>query len=198
VECTSDEDCDDGNDCTDDSCSDDGTGRVCEYEFNTGPCDDGDPCTGPDVCDGAGSCTGGASLPSWYGDGDEDGFGNPDDVECSETAPSGYVDNDDDCCDSEALANPDQTDFFEDEYECSDTGEVVPSWDYDCDTVEERRWTDAGRCQVESYGVCSEVTGWTGDAIPACGTAGTWLDECDWGSGGCVPLTTSARIQECR
>jgi len=192
VDCTSDGDCDDGNVCTDDHCTGDGT---CEYEANSDPCDDGDPCTGPDACE-MGRCTGGDALPSWYADGDGDGYGNPDDVQCSNSAPEGYVDNQEDCCDSELMANPDQTEFFAEEYHCIDTGEVVSSWDYDCDTMEERRWEDVGRCEIGSFGVCSGVPGWQ-ESVPGCGSAGTWIEDCDWGSYGCVPSETTSRVQEC-
>lgn len=51
--CTNPEDCDDGNPCTDDSCTD----NLCVYTHNTDPCDDGDVCTMEDTCD-QGVCSG--------------------------------------------------------------------------------------------------------------------------------------------
>ncbi|MCR9094733.1 MAG: M20/M25/M40 family metallo-hydrolase [bacterium] len=51
--CTADPECDDGNACTDDVCTD----GFCANAPNTAPCDDGVSCTGNDVCSG-GSCSG--------------------------------------------------------------------------------------------------------------------------------------------
>ncbi len=51
-ECQLDEDCDDGNDCTDDVCN----GSLCEHDDNDGPCDDGVFCNGDDSCS-EGACT---------------------------------------------------------------------------------------------------------------------------------------------
>ncbi len=49
--CANDADCDDGNSCTDDSCSPE---QVCTTTPNSAPCEDGDPCTTGEVCsDGA-------------------------------------------------------------------------------------------------------------------------------------------------
>ncbi len=47
--------CDDGNPCTDDTCSSYSTG--CSHQSNSLPCDDGDPCTINDTCSN-GSCKG--------------------------------------------------------------------------------------------------------------------------------------------
>ncbi|MEM9175956.1 MAG: M20/M25/M40 family metallo-hydrolase [Myxococcota bacterium] len=51
--CTADPQCDDGNACTEDTCS----AGFCESIPNAAPCDDGVACTGGDVCVG-GSCAG--------------------------------------------------------------------------------------------------------------------------------------------
>ena len=50
--------CDDGNDCTDDSCDPD---SGCVSTNNTAPCDDGNECTTDDTC-GDGTCNGGLPL----------------------------------------------------------------------------------------------------------------------------------------
>lgn len=55
-ECIVHEGCDDGNGCTDDRCSGDGSSS-CVHTPNTAPCDDGDPCTTVDRCVG-GACVG--------------------------------------------------------------------------------------------------------------------------------------------
>ena len=52
-ECQDDDDCDDGNVCTDDVCNE----GVCEHTNNTADCDDGNLCTENDVCQN-GVCTG--------------------------------------------------------------------------------------------------------------------------------------------
>lgn len=52
--CVADEDCDDGNICTDDSCSAD---KVCEHKNNVLACDDQDLCTQDDTCT-EGVCSG--------------------------------------------------------------------------------------------------------------------------------------------
>jgi len=51
--CSVDEDCDDGDPCTDDAC----VAGSCEHSANAVPCDDGDPCTAGDTC-ADGSCAG--------------------------------------------------------------------------------------------------------------------------------------------
>src|SRR5512138_770884 len=57
-ECTEAAHCDDGNDCTTDSCD----AGVCAHVNNTGPCDDGVYCNGADACSG-GSCSVHAGMP---------------------------------------------------------------------------------------------------------------------------------------
>jgi len=52
-------DCDDGNDCTLDSCDPD---SGCLHENKVGPCDDGNPCTANDICVN-GICVGGEFVP---------------------------------------------------------------------------------------------------------------------------------------
>jgi len=95
------EECDDGNDLDDDGCTtaclfschpsdgcaqDDNecvshectaveNGMMCAPVPVEGACDDGDDCTGPDVCTD-GVC-GGAGLPVWYRDADNDSYGDP-------------------------------------------------------------------------------------------------------------------------
>jgi hypothetical protein len=54
-ECTGNEDCDDENPCTDDSCVD----AACVRTNNTATCSDGDGCTSEDTC-AEGACVGGA------------------------------------------------------------------------------------------------------------------------------------------
>jgi len=85
--------CEDGNECTDDSCigpgGDAGTG--CNHSFNTGPCDDGDSCTSGDMCS-SGACQPQANITSCT---DDDGCcpsncNESSDNDCS-SLPEGYV-----------------------------------------------------------------------------------------------------------
>ena len=56
LSCSTNADCDDGNECTDDLCS----GGNCSNSANAAPCDDGDACTTGDAC-GGGVCGGTAA-----------------------------------------------------------------------------------------------------------------------------------------
>jgi hypothetical protein len=183
--------CTDRNDCTDDSCD---PSSGCVFTPHTRSCDDGDPCTTGDVCDGAGGCSG-TGLPVWYRDADDDGYGDPGDHVCASTAPSGYVGNDDDCCDSDHRVNPAHTTFLYFSYTC---GSGSPSFDWNCDGVEERQHTVMGSCTTATDGSCVTTQGWI-SSIPGCGVLGTWLGGCISGSGtSCSPGATTSRTQMCR
>lgn len=56
--CHNDSECSDDNPCTDNTCIEGGSGRLCHSSYNTSFCDDGDPCTEGDHCDGIGFCAG--------------------------------------------------------------------------------------------------------------------------------------------
>ena len=111
------------------------------YVDNDRDCDDTDPNIHPDaveVCDGVdNNCDGeideGVRLP-FYRDADGDGFGDPDDVVWACSPPEGYVDNDEDCDDTDADVHPDAV-------------EVCDGFDNNCDgvtdgpgSVGERNW----------------------------------------------------------
>jgi len=86
------------------------------YVADNSDCDDGDAAVNPaaaeicngidDDCDGT-TDVGATDEPSWYADGDGDGFGDAGSstTACSQT--TGYVDDDSDCDDSDATVNPD-------------------------------------------------------------------------------------------
>jgi cysteine-rich repeat protein len=186
--------CNDRNPCTDDSCD---PTSGCVFAPNTDPCDDGDPCTDPDACSG-GTCTG-TPLPLWYYDGDSDAYGDAARSICAASAPTDYVGNDDDCCDSEPTVNPAQTSYFIHPYTCiSDP----PSFDYNCDTVPEPHWTSIASCVWDSTsGTCVQTLGWIvgpGVGPPACGVTGTWMGGCMISTGMCSIGASTTRVQECR
>jgi len=187
--------CDDSDACTDDAC--DTSSHTCSHETIT--CSDSDDCT-VDGCDSSTGCTF-TSLPDWYLDGDDDGYGSPlAESVCAETAPTGYVDNDDDCCDAYPIVRPNQTAYFVEPYSCPGGTTTHPTHDYNCDGVEERRYTVAGYCDTGMGGACSVHEGWAGDSIPGCGSTGDWLVSCamDSGGGGCLPSAGRSQIQTCR
>ena len=183
--------CHDGNACTTDSCN---PATGCVFTNNTTPCEDGNPCTTPDRCAG-GTCVAGPGLPVWYRDADDDNFGDPASTPvCAASEPSGYTDNNDDCCDSNANVRPDQTSYFASSYLCGSGG--APSFDYNCNGVAERRWTATGGGCRWIVTTCEETIGWQGGggSAPACGVTGTWVTGCD---GSCRVIGES-RAQSCR
>ena len=89
------------------------------YTSDTSDCDDADPLANPfgfEVCDGVDNdCDGSIDEASeydgtlWYRDVDGDGYGNPAVSQVACVAPVGFVDNDDDCNDSNSAVSPDGT-----------------------------------------------------------------------------------------
>ena len=179
--------CDDGNPCTDDRCD---PVRGCVWTPNSAACDDGDPCSTGDTCrDGA--CRPSSILPSWHPDEDGDTYGDPAAAVCTDEAPAGHVADGRDCCDTDGNVHPDQTVWFPAPRDCGD----VVSFDYDCDGVEEPRWTDTGGgCSISGLD-CLSTLGWEGTGVPACGSTARWVQ-------GCLVVTCIAsivnRTQECR
>jgi hypothetical protein len=145
------------------------------YVADDSDCDDGDSGAHPgasETCDGADNdCDGSvdeadaADAPTWYGDGDGDGYGHPGLTQRACTAPSGYVPDSSDCDDGDAAIHPgagevcngddDDCDGLIDDDDGGVTGTSTWYRDQDGDG-----YGDAGR----SSGACSAPAGYVADA----------------------------------
>ena len=86
------------------------------YTEQLGDCDDADTLVFPgalEFCDGKdNNCDGDTDegetpdSPTWYEDGDEDGYGDPNSTQNTCNQPSGYVSNSDDCNDNQQTVHP--------------------------------------------------------------------------------------------
>jgi cysteine-rich repeat protein len=72
-------------------------------------------------------------------------------------------------------------------------------YDYDCDGVEERRYTDLwSGCRLDPGGTsCSGTAGWTGTTVPVCGGTGDY-QACGYRAGRCVIALSRDRRQTCQ
>lgn len=131
----------------------------------------GDQDAGDTTTDAEGSSTGegststddGCRLVTYYLDVDGDGFGNPDDaIESCDPVGAYSTTDDSDCCDLDAVANPDYG--TELEYTIfSDEATACGDWDFDC-SGEEEQWVE--HCG-EDPGVCASW--WYACPPPPCG-----------------------------
>ncbi len=124
-------------------------------------------------------------LSTFYRDADRDGFGDRTLTRQACSAPAGYVDNPDDCADSDDRAHPGQTQYF-------DSPRPDGSFDFNCNGRVERAYEDArgqhpveealpvGRCTV----ACPRAPLWV-DTLPPCGTTASYW-ECTYPSGICM------------
>ena len=113
---------------------------------------------------------------TYYYDGDQDGFGNPNRSVSACEPPPGHVDNHQDCADDDPRAFPGQKQFFS-------TPRPDGSFDFDCDGQSSVRLTVRAFCEEkpENRG-CSSASGWDlkpSQRIPNCGEAADWAwNEC--------------------
>ena len=137
-----------------------------------------------------------------YEDQDGDSYGNPGTDTERNSCQSGEVQNDNDCYDQNAEANPDQTSFF-----AEDRGDG--SFDYNCDGASEKQYTktykyescvrrDTGSgydCKFDNPDNVSK--GWE-KSVPDCGKSGNYhttvscKGECP--KGGTPPFDTGKRV----
>ena len=152
--------------------------RPVDHVDNDQDCDDGDFDISPDadeVCDGGvdNDCNGvaddrdsGVVDPlTWYVDDDDDGYGDPDaPTTAACVAPSGYVEDDTDCDDSDHTVHPTRFDFDDDkDNDCDtsideDVGSETTTHDSDIQTV----WnTHCTRCHGSSGGLSLTSSAWS-------------------------------------
>lgn len=99
----------------------------------------------------------------------------------------GFSPNNADCSDSDANARPGQANFF------TVPRRLTGGFDYNCNGVEEQRFTEPfGGCFF-IQGECEMENGWTGP-VPACGQSGNYR-SC---TGTCGGSTVSTVTQACR
>ncbi|MCB9760004.1 MAG: FG-GAP repeat protein [Alphaproteobacteria bacterium] len=120
------------------------------YVLTDGDCDDAEPLSNPgevEVCDALDNdCDGtvdnddAADALTWYADADSDGYGDPNGSATACSQPSGYVADDTDCDDAQALSNPGEI-------------EVCDTLDNDCDgTVDNDTAVDASTWYADADG----------------------------------------------
>jgi len=222
-------DCDDADTCTSDSCEaatgcvntlidGDGDGYAVDTCTTGGlmgdDCDDSSSSVypgAPELCDTIdndcnGSVDDGTVTVTCLRDSDGDGYGNPDSTMDACTCPTGYIppraDGRTDCQDRLVDVNQGQTMYFANDY-CSDPIRVClgggDTYDYDCDGVEEPRWTSTSRSSCLSFD-CRD--GWTGSAVPACGASAQFRDCSSVilpsGLRDCIVSFLGTRVQECQ
>ena len=76
---------------------------------------------------------------------------------------------------------------------------LTKSWDYDCNGIEEQRYTkmNTKACSTATTLVgCVGLPGWTGATPPACGASATYR-TCTWSNNACMG-TDAPKTQECR
>ena len=168
-------------------------------------CDDGnkaiypgasESCNGKDDnCDGVTDPEGSAGCKTYYLDADADGWADPSQAGrclCAMLAPWNITDASmrRDCCDSDPAVHPGATGWYTVRDKCGD-------FDYDCDTVQLKEWTDQGSCSGTFS--CDGGDGWE-YGVPECGGYGYWGSGCGWNWEwlDCEFDSETSRTQACR
>ncbi|MCB9742857.1 MAG: FG-GAP repeat protein [Alphaproteobacteria bacterium] len=146
---------------------------------NGDDCDDSDPMTRPgrrELCDQAdndcdGSVDEGAPAIDWYEDGDEDGYGDGSgaSVESCASPGDGYVDNGDDCDDSDPNISPAATEICMDGIDNDCSGDGAPcelSGDYDLEADADLVYLGAASSGEAAFLARSGVGDHDGDGQP--------------------------------
>jgi hypothetical protein len=149
------------------------------------------------------ACTPGGGTPclngctTWFTDRDGDGFGDanvPAVNSCGAAAPGApaggvFVRQGNDCCDTDPLANPNQTDSFSTLRSGNCPG---PAGDFNCDGNEDKIFRGVGGGGVlnvrSNFDTCADFGAsnncdtinliWLGGEAPPCGTTGTGASQC--------------------
>jgi hypothetical protein len=143
-------------------------------------------------CDGTIDEQNATGCTAYYVDADADGYGKQgSSSKCYCSATSTYTATTaTDCYDSNSAANPGAT-----AYSSVDRGDG--SYDYNCDSSQEKRYTDVYDCTGAVY-VCVDYTnGWTSSA-PSCGSSATWRTGCSASLTSCTYSGGTSRTQTCR
>lgn len=174
--------------------------EVCNAEgyWESRSCSAGEECVGEgaclksdgQVCSSSSACASGKCMP-FHRDADGDGYGHSATTSlCGASAPSGYVSNSDDCCDTDPRAKPDQTDAF------SSARDGCGGHDFDCDGSE----VPANAAVISGCNTsdsCHRNLGRWYEVVPGCGDSGDWAYGCACSADVCCPVT-QRKTQACR
>ena len=128
---------------------------------------------------------------SFFRDLDGDAYGDALTSQQACEAPIGWVDDDTDCDDTDALVSPGQEDYFE---EKSDGG----SWDYNCDGKNEKMYGLASLpCTYDETSESCIGEGYY-SVVPACGATGSMAVCPVTSSGKCGAASIADFTQPCR
>ncbi len=144
-------------------------------------------------CDGFTDEINASGCTTWYYDYDGDGYGSSSASGRCYCSATGYyrATNTSDCYDSNINANPGATAYYS-----SNRGDG--SYDYNCDGVQSKRYTDNYECLGAAWLCISSSDGWTSSSDPACGSTGTWGSGCSASVTSCSAASTTSRTQTCR
>ncbi|MDP2313346.1 MAG: putative metal-binding motif-containing protein [Pseudomonadota bacterium] len=189
------------NDC--DGTVDEGTNAYDDdfdgYTENAGDCDDGNGAISPaatescngsdDDCDGTADERDASGCFDYYYDYDGDGYGSDSVSSRCLCSYDGYYTaaTNTDCYDYNSGSNPTAT-----TYSTSSRGDG--SFDWDCDSSEEKYYAVAGGC-TNNIVSCPSTAGWAG-GIATCGSTASYVTSCSWDWFSCDE-NTSNYTQKC-